>query len=181
MKDKRKEFVIQLLEKFRTDDSSSKPRSEENRPFVYSQNDVGRKRRWFRNISILAVFVVIFSISVTVYANYDQIFGTAKKDTVNNQPQTSTPKKITKTEPVDSITGEALPMEFEEAVKEDIPKKKIVTSKPRRQASTRLVSPPQPKNQDKPARNDTPIQLPDDYKKRIEKQSGQSDAIKKKK
>lgn len=185
MKDKRKDFVIQLLEKFRTDDSSSKPRVEENHPFVYSQNGVGRKRRWFRNLSILVVFIMIFSISVTVYANYDQIFGTAKKDTVNKQRQASTPKKVAKTEQVDnkedSITGEALPMEFEEIIKEDIPKKKVATSNPRRQSSSRLVSPPQPKKQDKPARNATPIQLPDDYKKRIQNQSGQSDEVKKKK
>lgn len=176
MKNKGKDDIVQSLEKFRTD-QSAQPQSTGNQPFV-AGND--QRKRWIKNLSISVVFILIFSISVTVYANYDRMIGSNKESSANKQTQVTTPSKKTFTNKKKGSpeAGEAFHLEFKEKIVGDAPKKKLSS---KQQVPTRLSPPPQPKNQDKPAKNDTPIQIPADYKERLQNEDGSTMDTKKKK
>ena len=176
MDQKERDQAIQSLEKLRTD-QSIKPNAASNPSF--GEDDSEQRKRWFKRLSITAVFILIFSVSITVYANYDQFMGSKEKKTVEQQSQTTPIQKPSKTIHPETEAGEAFHLKFETKVVENQPKRKLPTK--RQVPPTRLSTPPQPKKQDKPALKDTPIQLSEDYKQRIQHRSFQSDEVKKKK
>ncbi len=183
MSNKEKSDIVQSLEKFRTD-PTEQPRGANPPPFV----EGNRRRKWIKHLSISAVFLLVLSLSVTVYANYDRFVGSKKEGVANQPTQVTTPAKNTKNTLVTNKkgspeAGEAFHVELEEKVAGDLPKKKLTAKNQtsRKPSSTRLSPPPQPKKQDKPAKYDTPIQIPEDYKKRIQNEKNAADETKKKK
>lgn len=189
MENKEKEKAIQMLEALRTD-RSSLPRSNDQA----FRADVGLSReRWIKNLMLSIVFIFICSFSITVYANYDRLnepkqTAPTKPANVVSQATSASPPKEDEGQKNSQEVGEAFQLKFEKKIVRDLPKKKKITSSqriyPSRRISTRttkLSPPPQPKIQDKPALYDTPIQLPEDYKKRLQSTNVQPEKIKKKK
>lgn len=178
MEKQQRDEVIQSLEKFRTDQPMSS-KGGDNQPFI--ENNFEQKKRWFKRISISAVFIFIFSISITVYANYGDIIGSKEQKAAEQQSKVMVkPKQSVKPEKKGSPEAdEAFHLEFKNQVVKDTPKQKVSTKQ--RRTPTRLSPPPQPKKQDKPALRDQPIQVPDQYRQRHQNSRVQPEEKEKKK
>jgi hypothetical protein len=187
MENREKEKAIRLLEKLRTN-QSVKPKPTASQPFAYEH------RRWFNKLSGSIVMTLVLSASLTVFANHDQPSKQEVNQTEQVQPKETKEKRVA-SETIDhSPSGEAALIEFKEkeessptrrsSVKRSSTKKKRMASKKnirskvvsqakkkKRRTGTQLYLPPQPKVQDKPAKYDTPIQIPEDYRKRISQQA----------